>query len=106
MGWGGGVNLALWEMSQTAIKWCFSEPRGLFYISWHEDTEREPPSWSLAGLPACRPGAATAPSFPELGAVTLPPEVTAVPASEALLLTSGASPFSLPNPTSQPLGQE
>lgn len=37
-------------------KMCFSEPRGLFYILWHEDTERKPSSWSLAGLPARQPG--------------------------------------------------
>lgn len=29
---------------------CFSEPRGLFYILWHEDTKRKPVSRSLVGL--------------------------------------------------------
>ena len=37
-------------------KMCFSEPRGLFYILWREDTERKPSSWSLAGLPVSQPG--------------------------------------------------
>ena len=37
-------------------KMCFSEPRGLFYILWREDTERKPSSWSLAGLPVRQPG--------------------------------------------------
>lgn len=46
---------------------CFSEPRGLFYILWHEGTERKPPSWSLVGLPAL-PWATASPSLPELGA--------------------------------------
>lgn len=63
----GGMNLALWEMSQTAIKLCFSEPRGLFYILWHEDTEREPFSWSLAGLLAHQPGSPQLPPFPSWG---------------------------------------
>lgn len=31
-------------------KMCFSEPRGLFYILWHEDTKRKPLSRSLVGL--------------------------------------------------------
>lgn len=31
-------------------KMCFSEPRGLFYILWHEDTKRKLFFRSLVGL--------------------------------------------------------
>lgn len=31
-------------------KMCFSEPGGLFYILWHEDTKRKLVSRSLVGL--------------------------------------------------------
>lgn len=64
--WGGALNLALWEMSQTAIKFCFSEPRGLFYILWYEDTEKA--LLLVPGGAPCSPAwAAAAPSFPRAG---------------------------------------
>lgn len=53
----------MWEMSQPAIKCVFSEPRGLFYISWHEDTERKPFSSSLVGLHTLLGWKAASPPF-------------------------------------------
>ena len=56
-GWRGeGVEPSFVGNESHGHKMCFSEPRGLFYILWHEDTERKPSSWSLAGLPVRQPG--------------------------------------------------
>ena len=53
---GMGVEPSFVGNESDGNKMCFSEPRGLFYILWHEDTERKPSSWSLAGLPVRQPG--------------------------------------------------
>ena len=56
LGGGMGVEPSFVGNESDGHKMCFSEPRGLFYILWHEDTERKPSSWSLAGLPVRQPG--------------------------------------------------
>ena len=55
-GGGMGVKPSFVGNESDGHKMCFSEPRGLFYILWREDTERKPSSWSLAGLPVRQPG--------------------------------------------------
>lgn len=47
--WGGGEPSFVGNESDSH-KMCFSEPRGLFYILWHEDTKRKLVSRSLVGL--------------------------------------------------------
>lgn len=48
---GGGVEPSfVGNESDSHKKMCFSEPRGLFYVLWHEDTKGEPSSGSLVGL--------------------------------------------------------
>lgn len=42
VGWRVGEPRSVGNESDSH-KMCFSEPRGLFYILWHEDTERKPP---------------------------------------------------------------
>lgn len=75
---GMGVEPSFVGNESDGHKTCFSEPRGLFYILRHEDTERKPSSWSLEGLPMSQPGL-QGPNLPELGALTLPEEMSACP---------------------------
>lgn len=60
---GLGVEPSFVGNESDGHKMCFSEPRGLFYILWHEDTERKPSSLSLTGLPTCQPGPQCRPPF-------------------------------------------
>lgn len=46
---GGGEPSVVGNESDSH-KMCFSEPRGLFYILWHEDTKRKLFFRSLVGL--------------------------------------------------------
>lgn len=76
-GWGVAVDLALWEVSQMAIKCVFLSRGGLFYILWHGDARRKPSSWSLVGLPAAGQGWALALiSLLEMEAPALPGPLT------------------------------
>lgn len=68
-------------------KMCFSELRGLFYILWHEDTERRPPPGPWQGSLLASLGCRRLPR-PCTGTLTLPEETSARAASLALLLTS------------------
>lgn len=79
-------------------KMCFSELRGLFYILWHEDTERRPPPGPWQGSLLASLGCRRLPC-PCTGTLTLPEETSARAASLALLLTSQSSPLSLPDLT-------
>ena len=79
------MNLALWEMSQMAIK-CVFLSRGDYFTSCGMKTLRGSPlpgPWR--GFPCASLGR-SAPSLPELGALTLPEEMSAVPLLTALLL--------------------
>lgn len=62
--WGGGAwgEPIFVGNESDSHKMCFSEPRGLFYILWPEDTERKPrPSpWQAP----CSPARATSPPSP------------------------------------------
>lgn len=46
---GGGSELSVVGNESDSHKMCFSEPRGLFYILWHEDTKRKLFFRSLVG---------------------------------------------------------
>lgn len=47
---GGGSEPSVVGNESDSHKICFSEPRGLFYILWHEDTKRKLFFRSLVGL--------------------------------------------------------
>ena len=85
-----GLNLALWEMSQTAIK-CVFLSRGDYFTSCGVKTLRgSPPPGPWQGSPCASLGH-SAPSLPELGALALPEEMSAVPLLKACLLILQAS---------------
>lgn len=79
------MNPALWEMSHMAIK-CVFLSRGDYFTSCGMKTLRgSPPPGPRRGFPCASLGR-SAPSLPELGALTLPEEMSAVPLLTALLL--------------------
>lgn len=69
--WGGGGEPSFVGNESDSHKMCFSEPRGLFYILWHEDTKRKP----LSKIPG---GAAHSAGL-ELSVASLPEPETLVP---------------------------
>lgn len=82
-------------------KMCFSEPRGLFYILWHEDTEKKPPPGprrgSLCSSPGCPHPELGLPSSQRRGVccclpnlVSHPPGLSPLPFDLALLDKRGA----------------
>ena len=99
LGGGWGLNLALWEMSQMAIK-CVFLSRGDYFTSCGMKTLRgSPPPGPLRGFPCASLGRRD-PSLPEPGALTLPEEMSAVPLLTALLIPQASASPSL---TSRPI---